>query len=184
VPWSGAPDCPVCHRTVSSAPGPYNSELFTFGFFQRRSAITHRTVRCTSGAMATNTTVDCNGRLQFRYSARTVRAEVRAAARGAPDCPVPLDDKAPTVDCGRTLTVGWHGWRTGQCPMAHRTVWCAHWQQPTSTVFWWLRAINTPNHLHSNHPSTQHIAFNTRARDSTPKTQFKWSIHSKFSIQL
>jgi hypothetical protein len=43
-----------------------------------------------------------------RYSARTVHAEVRAAARGAPDseqylsgaapdCLVPLEDKAPTV---------------------------------------------------------------------------------------
>jgi hypothetical protein len=52
-----------------------------------------------------------------RYSARTVRTEVRAAVRGAPDseqyisgaapdCPVPLEDKAPTVVCTRTLTVG------------------------------------------------------------------------------
>jgi hypothetical protein len=43
-----------------------------------------------------------------RYSARKVHAEVRAATRGAPDseqymsgaapdCPVPLEDKAPTV---------------------------------------------------------------------------------------
>jgi hypothetical protein len=43
-----------------------------------------------------------------RYSAWTVRAEVRAAARGtpdgeqylsgvAPDCPVPLEDKSPMV---------------------------------------------------------------------------------------
>jgi hypothetical protein len=46
-----------------------------------------------------------------------VRAEVRAAVKGAPDseqcvsgaapdCPVPLEDKAPMVDCDRTLTVG------------------------------------------------------------------------------
>jgi hypothetical protein len=70
-----SPDCPVCHRTV----------------------------RCTSGATASQR----NGRLQ-RYSARTVRAEVRAAARGAlksaqylsgaaTDCPMPQKDKAPTV---------------------------------------------------------------------------------------
>jgi hypothetical protein len=39
-------------------------------------------------------------------------------------CPVPQEDKAPTVDCARTLTVGWRGWRTGQ------TVRCAHRQQP------------------------------------------------------
>jgi hypothetical protein len=36
----------LAHRTVSGAPGPYNSELFTFGFLRHRSAIIHRTVRC------------------------------------------------------------------------------------------------------------------------------------------
>jgi hypothetical protein len=110
VPWSGAPDCPVCHWTVSGAPGLYSCELATFGFLRPHSAIIHRTVRCAtglSGAPAkqrlSSATVDCNGRLQ-RYSARTVRTEVRAAARGtpdseqclsgvAPDYPVPLEDK-------------------------------------------------------------------------------------------
>jgi hypothetical protein len=54
VPWSGAPDCPVCHRTVSGAPPDsvrctkgLHAELFTFGKIQRHSAIIHRTVRCT-----------------------------------------------------------------------------------------------------------------------------------------
>jgi hypothetical protein len=42
VPWSGAPDCPVCHRTVSGAPGPYNVQLSTLGFLRPRSAIIHR----------------------------------------------------------------------------------------------------------------------------------------------
>jgi hypothetical protein len=56
VPWSGAPDCPVCHRTVSGAPPDsvwctrgLHAELLTFGKIQRRSAIIHRTVRCTTG---------------------------------------------------------------------------------------------------------------------------------------
>jgi hypothetical protein len=91
VPWSGAPDCPVCHWTVYGAPGPYKSELFTFGFLRPHFAIIHRTVWCATGLSGTpaeqwlsNATVDCNGRLQ-RYSAQTVRAEVRAAGRGAPD---------------------------------------------------------------------------------------------------
>jgi hypothetical protein len=30
-------------------------------------------------------------------------------------------------------------------------------------------AINTPNHHYSRHPSFQHIAFNTRALDFTPR---------------
>jgi hypothetical protein len=40
-------------------------------------------------------------------------------------------------------------------------------------LFWWLRAINTPNHLHTNHPSIHNSAFTTRAIHYTPKTQFK-----------
>jgi hypothetical protein len=113
----------MCHRTVSGAPGPYDFKLAIFGFQKNRSAIIHRTVRCTtglSGALAeqrlASATIGSNGRLQ-RYSALTVSAEVRAAAEGAPDieqclfraapnCPVPHEDKAPTVKTVRTLTVG------------------------------------------------------------------------------
>jgi hypothetical protein len=46
VLWSGAPECLVCHRTVSGAPGPYRSQAATLGKTQARSAIIHRTVRC------------------------------------------------------------------------------------------------------------------------------------------
>jgi hypothetical protein len=52
--WSGAPDCPVCHRTVSGAPPDsvrctrgIQLQLVTFGKIQSRRAIIHRTVRCT-----------------------------------------------------------------------------------------------------------------------------------------
>jgi hypothetical protein len=55
VPWSGAPDYPVCHRTVSGAPPDsvrctreLQAKLFTFENSQRRFAISHRTVRCTT----------------------------------------------------------------------------------------------------------------------------------------
>jgi hypothetical protein len=116
VSWSDAPDCLVCHRTVSGAPGPYNSELVTFRFLWSHSAIIHRTVRFATGlsgapaeqrlpAQRSTATNTCE-----HYSARTVRAEVRAVIRGAPDseqclsgaaldCPAPLEDKAPTVVC-------------------------------------------------------------------------------------
>jgi hypothetical protein len=50
VPWSGAPDCPMHHWTVSGAPPDsvrctrgLQAELHTFGNFQRRFAIIHRT---------------------------------------------------------------------------------------------------------------------------------------------
>jgi hypothetical protein len=41
----GAPDCLVCHRTVSDEPGPYKCQPATLGKMHARSAITHRTVR-------------------------------------------------------------------------------------------------------------------------------------------
>jgi hypothetical protein len=64
-----------------------------------------------------STTVNCNGHLQKCYSARTVRAELEQLPEGAPDseqylsgaaldCPVPHEDKAPTVETVRTLMVG------------------------------------------------------------------------------
>jgi hypothetical protein len=42
VPWSGAPDSVRCTRELQA-------KLNTFGNSQRRSAIIHRTVRCTTG---------------------------------------------------------------------------------------------------------------------------------------
>jgi hypothetical protein len=52
VPWSNVPDCPVCHPIVSGAPGPYNPKPATLGFSPARSAIIHRTVRCSSRVTA------------------------------------------------------------------------------------------------------------------------------------
>jgi hypothetical protein len=77
-----------------------------------------------------------NDRPQRTPANATVRTEVRAAVRGAPDskqylsgatldCPVPLEDKASN---GR-LRPNPNGWVTW---LAHRTVRCAHRQQPLS----------------------------------------------------
>jgi hypothetical protein len=49
---------------------------------------------------------------------------------------------------------------------------------------WWLRAINTPNHLHSNHPNIQHSPFNTRAKCNTPRHKSKPLTQSKSPIQF
>jgi hypothetical protein len=87
----------------------------------------------------------------------------------APDCSVPQEDKLSNCRLSQNPN-GWVTWRrTRQCPVAHRTVRCAHRQQPSPTATWWLRAINTPNHHHTKHPSILNIAFNTRAIDSTPR---------------
>ena len=43
---SGAPDCPVVHRTVSGAPGCLDLKTPLSGICRRRTAKIHRTVRC------------------------------------------------------------------------------------------------------------------------------------------
>jgi hypothetical protein len=172
VPWSDAPDCPVRHRTVSDPPGPYRVQTTTLGFQPARSAIIHRTVWCTGGVTSTS----CNSRLQKLKNRGTVRNYARQSRAqsqrhtGHWTWPVwcgtgllvPLEDKASN---GQKLPNpnGWVTW------LAHRTVRCAHRQQPPPTVGWWLRAINTPNHHHSKHPSFQHFTFNTRASAFTPR---------------
>jgi hypothetical protein len=128
VPWSGAPDSVRCTRTVqlrtghlwvSAAPIRYNSpdcpvhQRSNGSFSQRSTAKVEET------------------QLQCANSARQSRAVVRGApdseqylSGAAPDCPVPLEDKASN---GR-LHPKPNGWVTW---LAHRTVRCAHRQQPS-----------------------------------------------------
>jgi hypothetical protein len=140
APWSGASDCPVCHRTVSGAPGKINFKLFTFGFLRRSSTIIHRTVRCASGA-----TVICAQRstLTMNSTEQYTRQKSEQKVRGAPDCPMPHEDKAPNGRPAPTLMKRMTWRRTKHCPVAHRTVWCAHRQQPSPTATIWLVSINT-----------------------------------------
>jgi hypothetical protein len=111
--WSGAPDCPVCHRTVSGAPGPYRTERDTLGFQKALSAIIHRTVRCANGA----TTIQRNGRLQKPLTQMNSEEQCAQSQRRTGQCTGPVrcgtrqssaarGQKPPTVDCSRTLTVG------------------------------------------------------------------------------
>jgi hypothetical protein len=103
VPWSGTPDCPVCHRTVSGALGNSTPNSSPSGIFRGlrynsldcsvpqgratlnspasgiRSAIIHRTVWCDSGATTTSrATVDCNA----------LNARLRGWHTGQPTGPV------------------------------------------------------------------------------------------------
>jgi hypothetical protein len=104
-------------------PGPYDFKLATFGFLESCFAIIHQTVRCAAGLSAVpaeqrlaSAMVDSNGRLQREQCADSSR-RVRVAPEGAPDnkqclsgvapdCPVPQEVRAPTVETVRTLTVG------------------------------------------------------------------------------
>jgi hypothetical protein len=113
--------------------------------------VCHRTVRCTNIVIA----IQRNSRLQRTPFNATVCAEVRAVVRGAPDseqclsgvapdCPMPLKDKAsngqklPNPNCWvmrlahRTVSGG-----APDCLVRPSTA-------ATPTACWWLRAINTP----------------------------------------
>jgi hypothetical protein len=112
--------------------------------------VSHRTVRCASGAMATSRAmVVCN-----RIQCATVRARVRARAVGAPDSlqdlsgappdsPEAPQVRAPKVEPQRLADVAGAPasvrWRTG---LRHAT---AHFQRPFLVV----EAINTPTTPHS-----------------------------------
>jgi hypothetical protein len=101
---------------------------------------------------------------------------------------VPQEDKAPTVDPAPNPN-GWVTWRrTGQgicaCPVAHRTVWCAHRQQSPQQLPKWLGVINTPQPPQPLHPSFSEITFNTRASAFTPRHISKDQTLSKPRIQL
>jgi hypothetical protein len=111
--WTDAPDCPVCHRTVSGSPGPYRVKPATLGNLKAPYAIIHWTVWCASGA----TTNSHNGRLwqELQWATVSCRSQ-NSKVRGALDCPV----WHRTVRCRkrtklqrstllRTLTVGWRG---------------------------------------------------------------------------
>jgi hypothetical protein len=97
----------------------------------------------------------------------------------APDCPVPQQDNSAN-DRLLPNPSGWVMWRrTGQ---STRPVRCAHRQQPSPTACWWLRAINTPNHHNSKHPSFLKFSFNTRASAFTPRHKSKDQSLSKSQV--
>jgi hypothetical protein len=103
----------MAHRTVRCT-RPYNSKPATLGNSRARSAIIHRTVRCATRL--------CREPAEQRLSAPTVdstkqtvpRQKLEQEVRGAPDCPVPQEDKASNSRPA-TNPNGWVTWqRTGQ----------------------------------------------------------------------
>jgi hypothetical protein len=109
--------------------------------------VCHWTVRCTSGATAicarrsTLTDEQCN---------TVSRQKTEQQVRGAPDCPMPHEDKAsndrPTPSPNDKMTRR----RTGHCPVRPS-------QQPSPTTTIWLVAINTTPTGHSRCGSPSNI---------------------------
>jgi hypothetical protein len=151
-------DCPVCHRTVRCATGLSG-------------------VPC--GATATAPTVVCKSE-QWTWTVRVQRAQSQSSAirrtwqwtvtvwcvtelSGAPIC---------QSSNGRTLTVGWRGSRTVQCPVRPSTD-----SLPNGHFGGWGYKYPQPPHFKVSKFSA--IAFNTRALDFTPRHKTKDQILSK-----
>jgi hypothetical protein len=152
-------------------------QLASFGFSGSLSAIIHRTVRCCtglSGVPCGATANSANGRLQkvnielqCADSSRISQSSARRRTRQwtvTVWCTTGLSG-GPTSQSsnGRTPTVGWRGWRTGQCPVAHRIVRCVLRQQPSPTTTLVVGAINTPQPPHFKASKFSANTFNTRA---------------------
>jgi hypothetical protein len=169
------PDSVRCTRALKA-------KLATFGNFQGRSAIIHRTVRCASGAMATSgATVDYN-----RIQCATVRAEVRARAGGAPDSlkdlsgappdsPEAPQVKAPTVEPQRSADVADAPdsvrWRT---EMSSATCDCS---PPTAIFCGW-------GYKYPNHPTFNGIQVFTLLHLTRASIQYKTHQSDQILSQL
>jgi hypothetical protein len=144
APWSGAPDCPVHHQTVSGAPGRIDLKLFNFGFLRRSFAIIHRTIRWATGLSG----VPAEQRLSARNDRLwqwTVQHSDRSRSQsswseGHRTVRCRMRTKPPTVDQLQALTGGWRGgssntvrWRTGLsgAPIANSLLQRLHFG-------WWL----------------------------------------------
>jgi hypothetical protein len=139
--------------------------------------VSHRTVRCASGATATShATVDCN-----RIQCATVRTRVRARAVGTPDSlqdlsGAPPDSpeappvRTPTVEPQRLADVA----GAPDCPVRHAT---AAFQRPYFGG-WGYKYPNHPTfngiHVSNLQHITRAIAFNSRHSkeiNSSPKSK-------------
>jgi hypothetical protein len=113
VPWSGAPDCPVCHRTVSGAPGNSKMNFSPSGILRALRynspdcPVHHRTV---SGAP--------------RKSGSELASFGNALRYNSPDCPVSQRSNGYFAHNGRLQRIkcapacaeeqSTRGWHTGQ----------------------------------------------------------------------
>jgi hypothetical protein len=165
------PKAALVWRTgLSGALGRIHSNLPASGIWGSCSAIIHRTVRYNtrlSGVPAEQRLIHANGRLQINSESEQcapARAEVRAGARRRTGqwivtvrCTTGLSGGPVVRSSNGRPTAWWRGWRTGQCPVAHRTVRCAIRQKLSPMATLVVGAINTPNHHTSMHPSFSHL---------------------------
>jgi hypothetical protein len=101
---SGAPDCPVVHRTVSGAPGCLGANCPLSGICQRRSAIIHRTVRCAPDCPVSQRSAEptVGSGICARHVAGPTVGRGHRTVRCAPDMSgAPTAPRSSTVSNGR-----------------------------------------------------------------------------------
>jgi hypothetical protein len=147
------PDCPVCQRSNG---------------YTAPTVVCNGTVKVNSARM----------RAQKSSSARRRIGQWIVTVR----CTTGLSG-GPVVRSSnsRNPTAWWRGWRTGQCPVAHRTVRCAIRQKPPPTVNLVVGARNTPQPPHFNASMFSAFKPHTRALDfiQRHKQEIKSSPKSK-----
>jgi hypothetical protein len=147
---NSAPDSVRCPRTVQVSTSHSRENEGALCYNSPDCSVCHRIVWWASGAMTICTQWSTLIAWIVSYSAAT---EVRAAKSEdtrlscvAPDCPVPQEDKAPTVDS----TPNPNGWVTWQRTESRTVpVRCALRHRPPQQLWKWLEAINTPQPPHS-----------------------------------
>jgi hypothetical protein len=109
----GPPDSVRCTRTVQEPSSHSRENAGALHYNSPDWPVCHWTVRCASGATANSRQ---RSTLTDEQCSRVPRQKSEQRVRGAPDYPVHHQTvrchkktKAPTVNCSRTLTVGWRG---------------------------------------------------------------------------
>jgi hypothetical protein len=191
---NGAPDCPVCHRTVSGTPGPYNSKPSTLGNSRAAFVIIHRTVQCAirlSGEPVEQRlpapTVDsakCYSELQYRD--RSQRAPVCPVWHRTVWCSKTTDSSNGQLLRTLTDTLTWHASDNAQC-LSGGAPDCPVRPSPAALAndYKVVGGYKYPPNYHILwYPSFLKITFNTRALAFTPRHNSKDQILSKSQIYL
>jgi hypothetical protein len=121
VLWSGAPDCPVCHRTVSGAQDRTESNKPLSSFSRRTplkitglSGVPPDCSVCqrSNGYFAQRSTAKAPDASNSAWQGQSAELEAHRKVNSA--CPVPHEDKASNVRSAPNPN-GWLAWRrTGQ----------------------------------------------------------------------
>jgi hypothetical protein len=170
VPWSGALDGVRYMRTVQLQTRHPRVSLGLLRYNSPDCPMCHRTVCAPAEQRLLHTTVNYKSRW-LHEQWRTVRAEVRGVARGAPDSEQCLSGATRRQSSNGRLRPNPNGWVTW---LTHRTVSGAPIESSSSpTVVWWLRSINTPQPppLQSSKHSSHFIQYKSKVQHS--KTQIK-----------